>query len=78
MHRSDGRSGRKSECSIRDHGDPAEGIDPARDLPGICDYGYGAALHPGRQQMITEIATLSFFESVLAWIRLDGSKPGLS
>ena len=45
-------------------GSPADGIDPARDLPGICDYGYGDATHPGRQQMITEIATLSFFESV--------------
>ena len=45
-------------------GRPADGIDPARDLPGICDYGYGDATHPGRQQIITEIATLSFFESV--------------
>ena len=49
-------------------GNPADGIDSARDLPGICDYGYAAAAHPGRQQMITEIATLSFFESVFSMV----------
>ena len=47
-------------------GAPAEGFGSAHDLPGICDYGYGAAVHPGRQQMITKIATLSFYESILS------------
>lgn len=41
-----------------------QGIDMNRDLPGICDYGYPETTHPGRQQMITQIAALSFFESV--------------
>lgn len=41
-----------------------EGIDITRDLPGVCDYGYEEALHPGRQNMIAEIAVVSFFESV--------------
>ena len=58
--------GENPNAAFETTGTPAEGIDPARDLPGICDYGYGAALHPGRQQMITEIATLSFFESVFS------------
>lgn len=39
-------------------------IDMNRDMPGICDYGYPQAAHPGRQQMITQIAVASFFESV--------------
>ncbi len=41
-------------------------IDMNRDLPGICDYGYGETTHPGRQQMITQIAVVSFFESVFS------------
>lgn len=45
-------------------GGTAQGVDMNRDLPGICDYGYPETTHPGRQQMITQIATLSFFESV--------------
>ena len=58
--------GENPNAAFKTMGTLAEGIDPTRDLPGICDYGYGAALHPGRQQMITEIATLSFFESVFS------------
>ena len=45
-------------------GTVAEGVDMNRDLPGLCDYGYTTAIHPGRQQMINQIAVLSFFESV--------------
>lgn len=45
-------------------GSPEEGVDPQRDLPGICDYGYGETTHPGRQHMITQIAAVSFLESV--------------
>lgn len=39
-------------------------IDMNRDMPGICDYGYPETAHPGRQQMITQVAVVSFFESV--------------
>jgi len=45
-------------------GSAEEGVDMTRDLPGICDYGYAETTHPGRQQMITQIAAVSFFESV--------------
>ena len=45
-------------------GTAEEGVDLSADLPGICDYGYPETAHPGRQQMITEIAAVSFFESV--------------
>jgi len=45
-------------------GGTSVGVDMNRDLPGICDYGYPETTHPGRQQMITQIAALSFFESV--------------
>lgn len=41
-----------------------EGIDTQRDLPGLCKDELLDALHPGRQRMITQIAVLSFFESV--------------
>ncbi|MBK51151.1 MAG: hypothetical protein CMQ45_02065 [Gammaproteobacteria bacterium] len=58
--------GANPNAAFKTMGAPAYGIDSERDLPGICDYGYGAAAHPGRQQMITEIATLSFFESVFS------------
>lgn len=45
-------------------GTAEEGIDMMRDLPGICEGGMLPAIHPGRQHMITQIAVLSFFESV--------------
>lgn len=41
-----------------------EGIDMSRDLPGLCDYGFPEAIHPGRQQMINQAAVVSFLESV--------------
>lgn len=43
-----------------------DGIDMNRDLPGVCEYGYAEAMHPGRQNMITQVAVVSFFESVFA------------
>ncbi len=45
-------------------GNIEDGIDPNRDMPGICDYGYPATTHPGRQHMITKVAAVSFLESV--------------
>lgn len=48
-------------------GSLADGIDMNRDLPPICGSDdYDAALHPGEQHFITEVAALSFFESVFA------------
>ena len=48
-------------------GNPADGIDMSRDLPDICGSNdYAEALHPGTQHFITEVAALSFFESVFA------------
>ena len=51
---------------FRTMGSVTEGIDPNRDLPGICDYGYDETTHPGRQQIITQLAAVSFFESVFS------------
>ena len=45
-------------------GTSAEGVDMERDLPTLCGHGFAEAIHPGRQKMITQIAVLSFFESV--------------
>lgn len=45
-------------------GSTTEGIDTSNTLPGICDYGYAETTHPGRQQMITQVGAVSFFESV--------------
>ena len=45
-------------------GTVAEGIDLQRDVPELCGHGFTEAIHPGRQRMITQIAVLSFFESV--------------
>ena len=45
-------------------GSVEEGVDMQRDLPGLCEDALREALHPGRQRMITQIAVLSFFESV--------------
>jgi len=48
-------------------GDVSDGVDMSRDLPGICDQEtLDPALHPGRQHMITQVAVLSFFESVFS------------
>ncbi len=40
------------------------GVNLNRELPGLCDYGFPSAAHPGRQQMITQLAIVSFLESV--------------
>lgn len=40
------------------------GIDLNRELPLICGEEIEESMHPGRQHMITQIAVLSFFESV--------------
>ena len=46
-------------------GDESDGIDLNDDIPTVCEnMPTTKALHPGRQQMITSIAVLSFFESV--------------
>lgn len=45
-------------------GSVEEGVDMQRDLPGLCEGAMLEAVHPGRQRMITQIAALSFFESV--------------
>ena len=46
-------------------GNIGEGVDPDPGAPGVCEnMPPPKAVHPGRQQMITEIAVLSFFESV--------------
>lgn len=48
-------------------GSISEGVDPDPSVPGVCEnLPPPKAVHPGRQQMITEIAVLSFFESVFA------------
>lgn len=46
-------------------GDESDGIVREEDAPDVCaGPPVAAALHPGRQQMITRIAILAFFESV--------------
>ncbi|MCY4358248.1 MAG: hypothetical protein OXD01_12100 [Gammaproteobacteria bacterium] len=45
-------------------GTKAEGIEADREIPTICDYGIPKGIHPGRQQMIAQIATVSFLESI--------------
>lgn len=48
-------------------GSSADGIELTNDIPDICESMPTAeALHPGRQQMATKIALLTFFESVFA------------
>jgi dienelactone hydrolase len=48
-------------------GSPAEGIVMPPDAPDVCELmPLREASHPGRQHMITELAVLSFFESVFA------------
>jgi len=46
-------------------GDESDGIVVDDDIPAVCERMPSVpALHPGRQQMITRIAILAFFESV--------------
>ena len=49
--------------SLDSLGSEADGIDAGREVPPFCDYGFPEGINPGRQQMIAEIAILSFFES---------------
>ncbi len=55
----------ETDSFIRALGDEADGIVPDDNIPAVCETMPDVkALHPGRQQMITRIAILSFFESV--------------
>ncbi len=48
-------------------GSEAEGVVMPADAPGVCELmPLREASHPGRQHMITQLAVLSFFESVFA------------
>jgi len=47
-------------------GTPETGVEVTDDLPEVCEFGLAKAAHPGRQHMITKLAVLSFFNSVLA------------
>ncbi len=48
-------------------GSEAEGIMMPADAPGVCELmPLREASHPGRQHMITQLAVLSFFESVFS------------
>ena len=48
-------------------GSAKEGVVPDPNAPGVCeDLPPAEAAHPGRQQMITQIGVLSFFESIFA------------
>lgn len=47
-------------------GDLSDGINPDATRLEICTRELGTALHPGRQQMITQVAVVSFFESYFA------------
>jgi predicted dienelactone hydrolase len=60
-----GALGEDPNAVFAELGSVAEGVDMNRDLPDICGQdSLDPALHPGRQQMITQVAVLSFFESV--------------
>lgn len=56
-------------------GTVAIGVDPGRDLPGICADALQPALHPGRQHMITTVAAVSFFAAAFS---LDGEQRELA
>lgn len=47
-------------------GDLTDGVNPAQTALEICGNPLGEAIHPGRQQMITQIAVVSFFASQFA------------
>ncbi len=50
---------------IRALGDESDGIVVNDDIPAVCERMPDVqALHPGRQQMVTRVAILAFFESV--------------
>jgi predicted dienelactone hydrolase len=43
-----------------------DGVNPDKRGPPLCSQPLIKSLHPGRQQMITQVGVLSFFQSVLA------------
>ena len=47
-------------------GDLSDGVNPELTELTICGKPLGNAMHPGRQQMITQIGVLSFFQSQFA------------
>lgn len=47
-------------------GDLTDGVDVERGGPPLCSRPLIKALHPGRQQMITQVGVISFFDSVFA------------
>lgn len=59
--------GDSSENVFADLGDASDGIVFDADAPALCSVDpLPEAIHPGRQQMITQIAVLSFFQSIFA------------
>lgn len=47
-------------------GDLSDGVNPAQTALVICGNPLGEAMHPGRQQMITQVGVVSFFDSQFA------------
>ncbi len=47
-------------------GDLTDGVNPAKTAMVICANPLGDSLHPGRQQMITQVGVVSFFASQFA------------
>lgn len=47
-------------------GSPEQGIDMPADTPPVCAFDLRDASHPGRQQMITQVAVLAFFEAAFS------------
>ena len=47
-------------------GNLGDGINPNQSQLDICSRPLGKAIHPGRQQMITQVAVVSFFASQFA------------
>ena len=59
--------GESSENVFANLGDASDGIVFDADAPALCRIDpLPEAIHPGRQQMITQIAVLSFFQSIFA------------
>ncbi|HEY5647830.1 MAG TPA: hypothetical protein VIS76_17900 [Pseudomonadales bacterium] len=58
--------GDEAEDPFAGIGDAADGINPAQTRLAICTHALGKALHPGRQQMITQVAVVSFLAAQFA------------
>ena len=56
----------QNEAAFSALGDESIGIEFAPDVSGVCEEEMREAIHPGRQLMITRIAVLAFFQSILA------------